>query len=148
MLAGLAALAIAMGVGRFAFTPILPMMQQDNGLSLAQGSWLAALPDPRLFGWPWPIFGTTAAASALLTAILVGGTFVVITMVAMQEARRVAGGDAPALMAALTAAFALGQIVGPLSVPLLVSHGGFAAALLTASGLLALSALLLPGERR
>ena len=51
-------------------------------------------------------------------------------------------------MAALTAAFALGQIVGPLSVPLLVSHGGFAAALLAASALLALSALLLPRERR
>ena len=28
-LAALAALAIAMGIGRFAFTPILPMMQQD-----------------------------------------------------------------------------------------------------------------------
>src|SRR5258705_12555979 len=41
-LAGLAALAIAMGVGRFAFTPLLPMMQQDAGLSLAQGGYLAA----------------------------------------------------------------------------------------------------------
>ena len=28
-LAGLAALAIAMGIGRFAFTPILPMMLGD-----------------------------------------------------------------------------------------------------------------------
>src|SRR5437867_12180127 len=41
-LAGLAALAIAMGVGRFAFTPLLPMMQQDAGLSLAQGGYLAS----------------------------------------------------------------------------------------------------------
>src|SRR4051812_14496305 len=30
-----------MGIGRFAFTPILPMMQED-GLSLAQGGWLAS----------------------------------------------------------------------------------------------------------
>src|SRR5258706_2699375 len=40
--AGLAALAVAMGVGRFAFTPILPMMQQDAGLSVAGGGWLAS----------------------------------------------------------------------------------------------------------
>jgi hypothetical protein len=38
---GLAALAVAMGIGRFAFTPVLPMMQAD-GLSLEQGGWLAA----------------------------------------------------------------------------------------------------------
>src|SRR5258708_31853121 len=41
-LAGLAALAVAMCIGRFAFTPILPMMQQDAGLTLAQGGWLAS----------------------------------------------------------------------------------------------------------
>src|SRR3954470_18188217 len=40
--AGLAALALAMGVGRFAFTPILPMMQADAGLSIAAGGWVAA----------------------------------------------------------------------------------------------------------
>src|SRR5213594_4337560 len=36
------ALAIPMGVGRFAFTPILPMMQADAGLSIADGAWLAS----------------------------------------------------------------------------------------------------------
>src|SRR5574339_690392 len=41
-LAGLLALALAQGIGRFAFTPILPMMQDDAGVSLAQGGWLAA----------------------------------------------------------------------------------------------------------
>jgi MFS family permease len=40
-LATLATLAIAMGVGRFAFTPLLPLMQADAGLSLTGGSWLA-----------------------------------------------------------------------------------------------------------
>ena len=39
---GLAALAVAMGIGRFAFTPILPLMQADGVLSLAEGGWLAA----------------------------------------------------------------------------------------------------------
>src|SRR5678815_3098506 len=41
-LAGLAALANAMGIGRFAFTPILPMMQDDFGLSVSGASWLAS----------------------------------------------------------------------------------------------------------
>ena len=40
--AGLAALAVAMGIGRFAFTPLLPMMQDDAGVSLAQGGYLAS----------------------------------------------------------------------------------------------------------
>src|SRR5262249_43961679 len=40
--AGLLALAVAMGIGRFAFTPILPMMQQDAGVSIAMGGWLAS----------------------------------------------------------------------------------------------------------
>src|SRR5437868_12683032 len=38
---GLSGLAVAMGIGRFAFTPLLPLMQQDAGVSLVQGSWLA-----------------------------------------------------------------------------------------------------------
>jgi MFS family permease len=40
-LAGLLALAIAMGIGRFAFTPLLPMMLHDNLLDLPEASWLA-----------------------------------------------------------------------------------------------------------
>src|SRR5690606_26374889 len=39
---GFIALAVAMGIGRFAFTPQLPMMQQDVGLGLAEGGWLAS----------------------------------------------------------------------------------------------------------
>jgi len=41
-LAGLMALAVAMGIGRFAFTPILPMMLHDGVVDLASASWLAS----------------------------------------------------------------------------------------------------------
>jgi predicted MFS family arabinose efflux permease len=52
----------------------------------------------------------------LLAAVAVGGTFMVLTMAGMQEARRVGGGDAPVLIAAMTAAFAVGQLLGPIVV--------------------------------
>lgn len=40
--AGLLSLAAAMGIGRFAFTPLLPLMARDGQLDLAWGGWLAA----------------------------------------------------------------------------------------------------------
>jgi hypothetical protein len=99
----------------------------------------------------WP-----GAGGIVLAALCVGGTFVVITMVGLQEARTVvaaegraiaaAKGDAGSarLMAAMTAAFAAGQIAGPLAVSLIVSlGGGFASALLIACGVLVAGALLL-----
>lgn len=41
-LAGMVALAVAMGIGRFAFTPLLPMMLADGVVDLAGASWLAS----------------------------------------------------------------------------------------------------------
>ena len=38
---GALSLAAAMGIGRFSLTPIMPLMQHDSSLTLAQGSWLA-----------------------------------------------------------------------------------------------------------
>ncbi len=136
--------------------------------------------DPLVFGWAWPVFGVAAAAStfavALLArrvsnrqlwslshllmaigvvlplawsgiagitwaAVLVGGTFMVATMTGMQEARLVGGTQARVLMAAMTSAFATGQIVGPLAVSYLaLAGGGFFQALLAACGLLLVSA--------
>ena len=136
--------------------------------------------DPAVFGWSWPVFGAAAMGSTLavaalrsfmsnrrlwivshvvmalgialpvvwpsivaimLAGFLVGGTFMVVTMVGMQEARSVAGARATGLMAALTSAFALGQIAGPLVVSYVVAAGGgFSAALLVAGTVLLLSA--------
>jgi predicted MFS family arabinose efflux permease len=41
-LAGMVSLAVAMGIGRFAFTPLLPMMLADGSVDLAGSSWLAS----------------------------------------------------------------------------------------------------------
>ncbi|MEO5845942.1 MAG: YbfB/YjiJ family MFS transporter [Caldimonas sp.] len=40
--AGMVALAVAMGIGRFAFTPLLPMMLHDGVVDLHAASWLAS----------------------------------------------------------------------------------------------------------
>lgn len=41
-LAGMVSLAVAMGIGRFAFTPLLPMMLADGVVDLPGASWLAS----------------------------------------------------------------------------------------------------------
>ncbi|ROZ62943.1 YbfB/YjiJ family MFS transporter [Ramlibacter sp. WS9] len=63
----------------------------------------------------WPNGWTIA-----LSALLVGGTFMVITMAGVQEIRARAVGDPTALVGRMTAAFALGQIAGPVASSLLL----------------------------
>jgi predicted MFS family arabinose efflux permease len=161
----------AFGFGYIIPATFLPVMARE------------IIPDPQLFGWAWPVFGAAAVISTIfaaqvegflshrtvwirghlimalgvviplivpglpgimLAALLVGGTFMVITMAGMQEARRVAGPHARALMAAMTSAFAVGQILGPVIVGFLVdSSGGFAMTLMLAAALLAVGAMSL-----
>lgn len=52
----------------------------------------------------------------MLAALAVGSTFVVITLLAMQQAHQYGGSQAPRWMARLTTAFAAGQILGPMAV--------------------------------
>jgi MFS family permease len=40
--AGALSLALAMGIGRFAFTPLLPLMIRDGQIDVASGGWVAA----------------------------------------------------------------------------------------------------------
>ena len=142
-----------------------------------------AIADPALFGWAWPIFGSAALVSTLaagwlsarlsnrrvwaighvlmaigvavpvvwpsiagivLSSLCVGGTFVVVTLAAMQEARRVAPANPASLMAVMTTAFAIGQILGPVLVSFVASaQRGLDDLLIAASTLLVLSALAL-----
>ena len=148
------------------------------------------LADPGLFAWAWPIFGAAAMTSTVLAArlssrygnrtiwiagnvvmaigvlvpivlanlagiviaaLLVGGTFMVVTMAGIGEARRLAGADPRPLIGAMTSAFATGQIVGPLLVAGLVRvPGGFSWSLGISAVPLLLAAVLLraDGERR
>jgi hypothetical protein len=83
-------------------------------------------------------------AGVMLAALLVGGTFMVVTMAGLQVARAAAGHHARPLMAAMTSAFAVGQILGPMSVDVLGrASGSFAPALIVAAAVLGLSAAAL-----
>jgi len=55
----------------------------------------------------------------LLSAVCVGGTFMIITMAGIKEALRLGGTPAPLAVGVMTAAFGAGQIAGPLTVSLL-----------------------------
>jgi MFS family permease len=57
----------------------------------------------------------TSLGSVVIAALLVGGTFMVITMVGMQEVRARAEGQATRALGRMTAGFALGQLAGPLA---------------------------------
>ena len=139
--------------------------------------------DPSIFGWSWPVFGIAAGLSTLVAAattrffgnrrlwamsqlvmalgvsapvvwptiggvlaaaLLVGGTFMVITMAGMHEAQIVGGPQSTNLMAVMTASFAAGQIAGPLLVSFTVGpDADLSHPLLIASLLLVASAGLL-----
>lgn len=41
--AGILSLVLTLGIARFAYTPLLPLMQQQAGLGISEGGWLAAI---------------------------------------------------------------------------------------------------------
>jgi MFS family permease len=103
-LTGLGALALAMGIGRFAFTPILPMMQVDVGLSIAGGGWLAAA------NYVGSLLGALSAmAISFSAAIAIRGGLVTIGIatIAMAFASDVAAWFALRLLAGFAVGLAL-----------------------------------------
>ncbi len=77
-----------------------------------------------------------------LGSILIGFPFTAITLFAMREARRLKGERAAGLMGYATAAYGLGQIVGPLvAAPIAARVGSFSPALWLAAGLLVAGAV-------
>lgn len=98
--------------------------------------------------------GVGVAASVLwitvpgvvLAAVLLGGTIMGITALGLVAAQQLSRGDPRRPLALMTAAFGLGQIVGPVVAGLLYDRtGSFLSPSLAASGALALAALLVVG---
>jgi predicted MFS family arabinose efflux permease len=86
------------------------------------------------------IFWPTAAGFSI-GSILIGLPFTAITLFAMREARRLRGDHAAGLMGYATAAYGVGQIVGPLiAAPIAERTGSFSLALWLAAGALVLGA--------
>ena len=77
----------------------------------------------------------------VLAAVLLGGTFMGITALGLVAARERAGGDPRRVLAAMTAAFGAGQIIGPLFAGILRDMlGSFTAPTLVAAAALLLAA--------
>jgi MFS family permease len=88
-------------------------------------------------GIVWPTAGGFSLGS-----ILIGLPFTAITLFAMREARRLRGDSAAGLMGYATAAYGVGQIVGPLiAAPIADRTGSFSPALWLAAGALLLGAV-------
>lgn len=84
-----------------------------------------------------------ATPGVLLAAALLGGTFMGITALGLVGARRLSQGDPRRTLAVMTAAFGLGQIVGPTFAGAVYDvTGTFLAPSLTAVGALLVGALL------
>ena len=64
--AGMLSLAVAMGIGRFAFTPMLPLMLREGQLDVAAGGWIAAANYAGYFA------GALTAARVRLNAVHLG----------------------------------------------------------------------------
>jgi predicted MFS family arabinose efflux permease len=79
----------------------------------------------------------------LLAAALLGGTFMGITALGLIRARHLSSGDPRRTLAVMTAAFGLGQIVGPVFAGSVYdATGTFLVPSLTAVGALLVGALL------
>lgn len=157
-IAGLLSLATAMGIGRFAFTPLLPMMLSDGVIDLPSASWLASA---NYFGylvgallctfqpWIWKrlVFLPQVAAPTWVRAGLVATTLLTLGMAlqlpAVWPLLRFAAGVASALVFVYTSGWCLAQLArrnAPMMGGVIYAGPGVGIALsgLFASGMVAL----------
>jgi MFS family permease len=157
-LAGMVSLAVAMGIGRFAFTPLLPMMLADGVVDLPTASWLASanylgyligallcmvLP----WWWARRATGTRINAPRMVRGGLVATVLLTLGMAwhwpASWPALRFAAGVASALVFVYISGWSLGQLarlgVPSMGASIYIGPGaGIALSGLAASGMVAL----------
>lgn len=114
VLGGTLSLAVAMGIGRFAFTPVLPLMVRAGQLDVAAGGWVAAanyagylvgaLTAARM---PWRA-GTLALVALAATALLTAG--MALPGLAWWIVARFAAGIASAWVFVATSSWCLGAL--------------------------------------
>jgi predicted MFS family arabinose efflux permease len=127
------------------------------GLTAAPSVWLwsrlaARFGHQRAFAAALLLEGLGVAVSLLsgsllalaLAAALLGGTFMGITALGLMEARRLRPDAAQGAVARMTAAFALGQMVGPSFATMLARDGDLGPGTLAAAAALGLAALIAP----
>lgn len=158
--------AVAMGVGRFAYTPLIPVMEHDAGLSIVMAGLLAttnligyfvgaslamhpAIQAKRLAVVRWSLAGVvvTTALMALppqawlllrfLTGACSGFAFVFTASIALERAARL---GRPSLAPVVFMGVGLGIAFSGVAVPALALHGGSRAAWI---GMAAIAALAL-----
>ena len=105
LVGGMLGMAVAMGIGRFAFTPILPLMQRDLGMTHSVAGWLAGL---NYLGYLVGAIVCTITPRILRYPLLGGG----------------------ALLLSLATTLGMGLTVSPLGWGLLRLLGGIASAVL------------------
>jgi MFS family permease len=129
-----------------AFGLIWPVFGAAAALSTVTAARFGRRLAPRLMwmGAQWVLAAGVVApvvalniVTLLFSAVCVGGTFMIITMAGIKEVLRVAGPQASRSVGMMTAAFATGQIAGPLTVSLLAgSSNAFSiASMIAALGL-------------
>ena len=124
-LAGAVALAVAMGIGRFAFTPLLPMMLADGVIDLPHASWLASANYLGYFlgallctfqPWIWarlPFLPLLAFSLLVRAGLLATGVLTLAMAWQMQAAwplLRFAAGVTSAVMFVFTSGWCLSQL--------------------------------------
>jgi len=175
---GILGMVVAMGIGRFVFTPILPLMQRDLGMTNSVAGWLAGL---NYLGYLCGAIACSISPGLLRSRLLTGGSLLVSiattlfmgTTISLQwwGLMRFAGGFASAVLfivitaevgetlsrrgyghwlGTLYGGIGLGIAISGLAVPLLDGLGGWQGAWYGAGVLAAILAAtgVLLGRRR